>query len=244
MPGLVTLADIRTKALQRADMENTSFIDTAADGELDTYIQDSIGELYDLVIENGGHELFVEVATITTVAGTAEYAPEVDVDESAIYKILDVTVSWSGVERRIRKVPWHERFSHLPRASGWSNFTQIRYAETGLNDTGNRQLTFFPTPQGVYNLNVYYLPIPEALIGGDPESPISFQGYSGWEEYVVVDVAMKMLEKEESNTQHLQLRKLQLIERIRHQAQHMNHGDGDTIRDTTDEYGEFYLGRP
>lgn len=242
MPGLVTLTQLKNKALQRADMENTSFIDTAADGELETYIQDSIGELYDLIIEHGGHELFVREATITTVAGTAEYVPTVGLTDPGIYKILDVTIEWAGVERRVRKVPWHERFRHRPGQSGWSSYTDVRYAETGLDASGNRQLTLFPTPQGVYSLNVYYLPIPEGFIASG-ESPVSFQGYSGWEEYVVVDVAMKMLEKEESDTKHLQLRKLQLIERIRHQAQHMNHGDGDTIRDISDSDSEFYYGR-
>lgn len=235
MPGLVTLAELKQRALLRADMANSSFI---SDSEAEEYVLGSMGELYDLIIENGGHEVFVRSGAVLSVPGTSTYSV-VPFDPIQVYKILDVTIPWDGKERRLRKASFHDRFRHQGLGTGWTHWSQIRYVENGVDNSGNRRIQFFPTPQSVHNLTVYFLPVPDKLFGTNPEILGSFQSFSGWTEYVVVDAAMKMLEKEESDTRNLQVRKALLTDRIRHQAQHMNHGDGDTVRDVHPRYWEI-----
>jgi hypothetical protein len=59
-----------------------------------------------------------------------------------------------------------------------------------------------------------------------------FDGYSGWEEYVIVDAAIKCLEKEESNTAALMNRKAYLIKRIEEAAGNRDAAFSPRIADT------------
>lgn len=45
----ITLSELKTLCLQRADMQNTQFIDSSADAELTQYINSSLAELHDLL---------------------------------------------------------------------------------------------------------------------------------------------------------------------------------------------------
>jgi hypothetical protein len=57
---------------------------------------------------------------------------------------------------------------------------------------------------------VWYTPLPTEL-SSDSDS---FEGINGWEEYVVVDAAIKCLQKEESSTTDLEKAKAQLGKRV------------------------------
>ncbi len=57
-------------------------------------------------------------------------------------------------------------------------------------------------------------------------------GVSGWTEYVIVDAAIKALEKEESDTSALQIRKQMLKQRIEESAMNRDAGQPDTISAT------------
>jgi len=56
MYNQVSLADLITRCRQRADMVNTQFV---TDPEITGYLNESLGELYDLIIQNAGNEFFM-----------------------------------------------------------------------------------------------------------------------------------------------------------------------------------------
>jgi len=68
--GTVTLATLRQRIRQRANMENSQFV---TDSEIDGYINDSIARLYDLIIDHRGEQYFESEQNITLTKGTSEY---------------------------------------------------------------------------------------------------------------------------------------------------------------------------
>jgi hypothetical protein len=68
---------------------------------------------------------------------------------------------------------------------------------------------------GVYQL--WYIPIYTPLTS-DSDTLNAFISNNGWEEYIVLDVAIKMLNKEESQTSHLVKEKDLLVKRINSMA--------------------------
>lgn len=67
-------------------------------------------------------------------------------------------------------------------------------------------------------------------------------GISGWLEYVVTDAAIKMLQKEESDTSVLQLQKAALIRRIEAAAENRDAGSPATIADVQWTNGTWPFG--
>jgi hypothetical protein len=67
-----------------------------------------------------------------------------------------------------------------------------------------------------------------------------FDGVNGWEEYIVVDVARKAKEKEESDTTELVNSKSALIKRIEDSAPNRNAGQPGRVTDIHRERTHFY----
>jgi hypothetical protein len=67
-------------------------------------------------------------------------------------------------------------------------------------------------------------------------------GYSGWTEYVIVDAAIKCLQKEESDVSVLMVQKAALKQRIEEASQNRDAGQPSTISDTRARDG--YYGAP
>ena len=71
MATLKTLGQLRTLCRERADMENSNFI---SDSELNSYINSSCAELYDLIV--GQHDdYYVTSATLTISSGNTVSLP-------------------------------------------------------------------------------------------------------------------------------------------------------------------------
>lgn len=215
MPGLRTAAQIREQALRRADMATSSFV-TAA--EVDQYVLDSAGELVDLILENCDVEHFAVLSSpIATIAGTPEYALPSD-----FYRLLGVDLSYQGDLHPLRRLTFRERrFS--PSDRDWGHPSGVRYSLL------NREIAFNPVPKSEHTFFVWYVPLPVSItnMAANP-----FQSFTGWDEYIIVDVAAKCLEKEESDSTALRARKLALAERIATAARKIDSSDMDTIADT------------
>jgi hypothetical protein len=80
----------------------------------------------------------------------------------------------------------------------------LRYMVQGSN------MKFVPQPSGVQTIRVWYAP-QAADLSSDSDT---FQGINGWEEYIIVDVCIKMLTKEESDPSIFAAQKAALIQRI------------------------------
>ena len=196
-----TLVQLRTEARQRADMENDdSFV---SDAELTRMVNQSIKELYDLLIQYQDHAYYATSTTATMTPGTASYALP-----STFYRLLGVDVVVSGVTYTLKPFHFQERNKYSDDT--WSFVGRIRGCSAKYRINGSN-IVFSPVPDSAYSYTLWYAP---QFVDLAHDTNDSFEGINGWEEYVVVDAAMKMLEKEESDVSHLQLRKAQLTERI------------------------------
>lgn len=125
MARVRTRAQLRTEVLQRADMENTSFV---TDAELNRYINESISELYDLIIEAAGQEYFLDTYTFNTVANQDTYPLPSD-----FYMMKGVDIDVGASEPvPIRPYMFDERHDTYGYPAGWGQFQDVRYRLLGL----------------------------------------------------------------------------------------------------------------
>lgn len=246
MPGTVALSDLVTRVRRRADMENSTF---CSDLEIQEYIEQSYGALYDLMIASGAGEMIAtQTQAHTTVANTAEYTIYDDGDGASdvakVYKIIKVTAQFDGKYRPIKPGQLHDYFSHADRDGQWSDRRDVRYVSLLVSDDGlassapfERNIAFYPTPPAGYSFKVFYIPYP---IDWSDNSAYVMQGYSGWEEYVVCDAAAKCLEKEESDPTFLLTRRDQAAQRVLRHMATMNHDYAGKVRNIDIEHGNYW----
>lgn len=87
---MATLEQLKTRTLRRADMENSRFIgDESGDSELGQYINDSYGELYDLLV--GKYENYYTTnSNVTVTSGNTANLP------ATFYKLIGVDRALNG----------------------------------------------------------------------------------------------------------------------------------------------------
>lgn len=203
-----TLAQLREEVRQTADI--TYETQWASDAEINRYINSALSDWWDLLLEVHGQEHYLEEYLVQTVAGTATY----DIDDSSQAEFYAL----KGVDRvdgdlRVPLAP----YNFLNRNYGTQG-TPLWYRRMGSvdPDTGEytKQIRFVPTPDGTYDIYLLYVPAAPVL---DNDADV-WHGHNGWEEYIVTMAAIRCLTKEESDTSALQLRKMELEQRIRNAA--------------------------
>jgi len=196
---MTTLSELITETRDRADMPTEAFID---DTELTNMINRSYHTLYDMCILAMGVESFLDGYEFDTVATQTEYGLP-----SSFYKFVGIDLKTSGV--------WHSlaRYNHSDR-NKYLNSTdffvdgkpRIRY------NLKKNIFNLIPAPPDGYNCKVHYVPQITELATGtdsiDSAIPESFV------EYIIVDVAAKMLIKEESPADELLQEKQQIMQKI------------------------------
>lgn len=218
MPATTTLALIRAQVRQRADMVNSTF---CTDSELNSYINGSYYELYDLLVQKFGSDYYVATPqTITTDGTNDQYA----LTTSTIYKVLGVDLRVAGTNDYVNvpRFNFADRNRYTPPASPASaGSSNLRYRLHG------EYIWFSPLPTSGLTLRVWYVPRLTALSAdGD-----AVDGVSGWEEYVIVDAVIKAKLKEESDASAEMAQKAALIARIESAAENRDAGSPQTVVD-------------
>jgi hypothetical protein len=219
----VTLGELRTDAKQRADMVNSGFI---TDPEWNTYINSSIAELYDLLVQKWGEDYFIEEGRATS-DGVSTTIPL----PSNFFKLMGVDLQYSGAPGgwvSLRQFQFAERnrasYPSMP-ASPYGGLVNTRYRLSGKN------ILFSPAPGAGQVFRFWYVPrVPKLVNDGDQMDFIS-----GWEEYVVVDAAIKALAKEESDVSVLMAQKGALVARIESAAANRDGGAPAQVSDVRDD---------
>lgn len=226
MATTLTLAQLRTLARQEADMVNTQFI---TDAELNTYINQSYFELYDLLVQKYGDDYFANTVEFSTDGTNYLYALPNGTNYSAaaaFYKLLGVDLnlapgnddSWVTIRRF--NMSDRNRYS-VPNFQSFYGVTNLRYRLNGSN------IWFTPIPTSGQTMRIWYVPRLTTLSAdGD-----TADGISGWTEYIVVDAAIKMKDKEESDVSVLGARKQMLIQRIEAAAENRDAAMPMTVSD-------------
>ncbi len=220
-PITMTLEEIRDAAKQHADMVNSGFL---TDDEWNTNINNSLTELFDVLVTCYGDAYFTATPFLITTDGTNErYALPAD-----FYKALGVEL-WpfrtaSGAIT-LRTFAFGERNQYS--APGGPIFGAITVPKYRL-DANYIWFIPRPPPSGL-TLYLNYVPRMEVLDADDDVA----DGYSGWLEYVIVDAALKAIVKEESDPQALMAQKAALLKRIEGAAPNRDAGSASTVMDVT-----------
>lgn len=224
--GAMSLGELRLAAQQRADRVNSNFVTLP---EWNSYINQSAKELYDLLVTV--YEDYYLASPITFITdGSTSFALPNGANYSgapAFYKLwgVDCGLATSGnAWVTLRKFDAIERNKYVypTITSSYAGVLNLRYRVAGSN------LMFIPTPSSGQSIRLWYIPRLETLLS---DSDI-LDGVSGWTEYVIIDAAIKALQKEESDVSVLFAQKAALIDRIQAAAMNRDAGAPDTISDT------------
>ena len=214
------LQQLRTECRYRADMESTQFV---SDAELNTYINASLGELYDLLIRAYGEDYLADAYEFTTTSSVAAYGLPDSVD-GYLYKLSGVDMTISGQTYTLSRFNFNERnlFQNSTISATYSG-PLIRYRLFGS------EIHFSPAPGGSYATKLWYIKHPTQLVNDwdEPEGVL----VNNWLEYVIVDVAIKMLIKEESDVSVLMARKDRLERRLNEMVENRDFANPETVKD-------------
>jgi fibronectin type 3 domain-containing protein len=228
----MTLGQIRLMAQQRADRVNSQFVTFT---EWNTYINQSYFELYDLLITVYEDYYVQPPFTYVTDGITNQYTLPNGVLTDAIthqvgrpfYKLMGVDL---GLDANSNAWVTLKKFNFISRnryvypqlTTTFLGVFNLRYRLVG------NTIYFIPTPSANQFIRMWYVPKLNQLL----QDTDILDGISGWTEYVIVDAAIKALQKEESDVSVLAAQKMMLIKRIEESSMNRDAGQPDTISDT------------
>lgn len=155
----MTLAQLRTASRQRADMVNSTFV---SDPELNSYINASYFELYDLLVQKYGNDYFMKEYSFQLQGNISQYPLPAD-----FFKLLGVDLQISAgpdgyVSLRPFTLAERNRYS-TANVQTWIGVTNLRYRISAGN------LWFTPSPQTGQTIRIWYVPRLAELV--DPTTP-------------------------------------------------------------------------
>lgn len=199
---------IQTAAQQRADMVNSTFIGTT---EWLTYVSASYAFLYDLLVKAG--ENYFESTQTLTAASTA--LPSDYYGTKTVYYVPS-----TNQYVPLRRVEDNE--FHLYYDGGGSSYP-TGYRVAGAN------IVLLPAGTTVGTCIHYYVPAPADITSGST----TIDGVSGWEEFIVLDCAIKARIKAESSVEELVRERALILQRIEDMAENRSLQTARRIVDVT-----------
>lgn len=218
--GIASLGYLRLQAQERADMVNSEFLSLT---EWNRIITQSCKQLYDILMSKYGDEYYLQKTYTWTTSGADQLYPF----PADFYKSFLVEValnpndpnSWVTLRQyqRIQQNLWN-----YPNVYTFYGITNLRYRFTGNN------LQLVPISQAGQTVRMWYAPRPATLMADTD----TFDGISGWEEYVIVRSAIKACIKEETDCADLKQELSDLEARIEAIAENRNVGEPQTVSDS------------
>lgn len=220
----VTLLTLKTQVKEAANMENSQFV---SDAELGRFIDMSYAELYDLLVGVYENYYTKDPVTVSLTSGNSISLP------SDFYKLVGIDAQFGSSWYPIKPFEMADR-------GRWVNANKLAY--TGIINIAYKiiggKIVFYPENgcQGKYRY--WYIPT-RTVLSADGTT---IDGVNGWQQYIVVDAAIKCLQKEESEVSHLTAEKAALKDRIKSMAPKRDAGAPRKIADTTTSYMGFGYG--
>jgi hypothetical protein len=222
MARTVTLLELKTQSRIRADKVGSGFIQN---DELIAYLNSSACELYDLLVGAYGNDYFLKSHPFSTSANTSDYDLPAD-----FYKMVGIDYLIGSQEALTLKPYQFNERNRYRMGTYWNAITGAAGPRYKINPTA---ISFLPVPDGAYNMELWYIPTcPKMVVDAD-----TFDGINGWEEFIIVDAAIKMLQKEESDTSLLEKQKLKLEARINLMAENRDAGQSFRVTDVNNVDG-------
>ncbi len=222
----VTLGDLVLRARQRADQVNSAFKD---DSDLRRVLLTAAARLRQR-IHTGGQEFERLSAEMDTIPGQWLYEMPADFSRLMALMANEGEVQQAGLIALPPAGTWSPASSD---ATGWvplwpfelaelpmllnephGDAHNVRYRLRGQHETREgavflRQIELRPTPRVAFTLRLEYLPLTSSV---NSDSTL-VEGLDGYEEIVVLEGAIYLLESEESDARHLH-RQLERHERM------------------------------
>ena len=212
MSNVVTLAELKARALDYADMTGSDFV---VDARLRDYINSVASELYDLMV-NANEEWFLKTHTVSMVSGTEEYELPSD-----YYKMIKCF--WVSGGRRYAMSQFMlselDGSSQTPLQGG---SIEIWYVP---------QMLLFSANTNAETIGSVY--VDGAIADPTPIPPLP----TGWEDYIALGAAVKLLNREESDSSALLRDQTAIGKRIIAMAEPRDTGTPQRIQDVTSSAG-------
>lgn len=252
MSTTMTLETLRDATRQRADQVNSQFI---TDAELDSYINQSYFELYDILIQKYGDGYYsadpaifaIDTASTSSLNvqyplpnGVLEFINGRTGDSGYVapefYKLYGVDLILANQYQSCVNIPpfnFRDRndFS-VPNFQSFYGVTNLRYK---LN---SNYLWLTPIPAAGQKIQLWYAPRLTTLAEDDD----TCDGISGWTEYIICDAAIKCMQKEESDCSVLFAQKAALIQRIEAAAENRDAANPGTVSDSQASNSKLFPG--
>lgn len=224
MARLRTLTQLIADVRQRADVENSQHV---SDAEVTRYINQGIAALHALIVENNEDEYAAEIELSVSSGSTSTNILTGDAPGGP-YKILGVdVVHTNGDSFPVRRFILGERAQQDSESR--SIYYQTRYRLRGLNT-----IIWSPPFEQDVTVRVTYVESSVDLASGSD----TYDGRDGWEEWVTLDAAIKVMVKEESDDAQL-VRERAIVEaRILKQIARRDLVEPNRIRDVQPFGGE------
>lgn len=228
----IALSEIRQRCRERADMKASKFVE---DDELNFYINQSLAELHDILIQSYGEDYYVKKVTFNTVGQQEGYQLSDIVTDDDFYKIRGLDARLNGDDLfTLQKFNFNERnrFQHFG-VWDYLGITNVRYRLVGS------ELRFVPIPDRDIEVQFWYIPrVQKLTLDTD-----TYDDINGWIEYVIIDCAIKMLNKEESDVSVLLAEKQLMKRRIEEASNNRDAAQPETVQDIYIENDNFFYGR-
>lgn len=173
----ITLANLRTRVLERANMVGSSFVSTA---ELNAIINGEGAELHDIVV--GAYEDQFTTSLQFTISSGNTYSLT-----SSFYKLRGLDIQEGGDWFPLQRYEWHNR--NRRTANSYHHAKEIRYRLVGST------LTLTPEDSALGTYRLWYIPGYTDLSADSDELAYP----QNWHEFVIAGAAAKCLAKEESD---------------------------------------------
>lgn len=178
--ALVTLADLRLRTRQSADMVYSQFV---TDAEVLTYINSAYSDYYGLVVKAYEDHYLQDPVSFTIASGNVYALP------ATFFKLVGLDFLDGGQWVEVKSFEWNQRNVNSTFARDGRYHPRLRYRITG------NELRFIPTDQATGTYQYWAIPLFTPLAADND----TVNGYNGWEEYIVLKAAIKCLRKEESS---------------------------------------------
>ncbi len=227
-PGQTTAGNLILEAQQRCNKENSQFY---TQQELISMCSQSYKELYGIIIQEYGCDYYIAppVSYLTNGQTDPTYQAQVFPLPSDFFKLMrcEVALNPSDTNSWITLRQFNSLQANLynyPNVYTLYGITNLRYRLWGT------QLQIVPITTSGQTIRIWYSPKPNQLI----YSTDTVDMIAGWEEYIVCDMCVKMLVKEESfeQAQAFEIQKQALLKRITDEAQNRNVGEPQTVTDS------------
>lgn len=190
MARLVTLDQMDQRVQRRANVEVAS--NKAIFGVAERYdnINEGIAEFWQIVGEFPDQKYYLNSVVFNTLAtkDTYQIGPGLDIPIQDFWRPSGLDVQFGqNLVNTAKKFMWAERNRFKVLYSGWV-YTQPVWYSTVANS-----IKFIPIPSGQFSITLWYTPVSPTLV--NPQD--KFDGIQGFEEYIVLSAAIKLLTKQE-----------------------------------------------